>query len=372
MVFTVVVMLVLGSYVLFTQRVVSRLQEEAAREGEMYARVYRAINDTLGDPMSALFELAQHVRTAGIPTVLTDADGRVDAAENTPYDSSLTDPRLAAYIAALDAENEPIRVPNAGTVHFGNPRTIKELQIVPILQAAVLGLVLLAAVWAFRQRATADRERVWAGMARESAHQLGTPLMSLNGWIELLRDRSTDPMSAKALDHMEGDLERLARVAHRFERIGRPPKREELDLVAIVQRVADYFRARVPTLAQSVVIETDFGNEHISISGDAVLVEWAIESLVKNSLDALAGRGGRIRLTIERFPELVRLVVSDDGPGVARDLRRRVFEPGFSTKKSGWGLGLALTRRIVEEAHHGKIALMPSDVGAVFQITFPG
>lgn len=338
----------------------------------MYARVYRAINDTLGDPMSALFDLAQHIRTAGIPMVLTDAEGRVDAAENTPYDRALDDPGLASYIQNLDLENEPIRVPNAGTVHFGNPRTIKELQVVPLLQAAVLGLVLLAAVWAFRQRATADRERVWAGMARESAHQLGTPLMSLNGWIELLRDRSGDPMSVKALDHMEADLERLTRVAHRFERIGRPPKREELNLVHIVERVADYFRARAPTLAQSVVIETDAISEHVGISGDAVLVEWAVESLVKNSLDALAGRGGRIRLSIERFPELVRLTVSDDGPGVARDLRRRVFEPGFSTKKSGWGLGLALTRRIVEESHNGQIVLLPSETGAVFQITFPG
>jgi signal transduction histidine kinase len=364
------VALVLGSYVWYTQRVVSRLREESAREGRMYALIYRALNDTLGDPMSALFDLASHARESGVPMVLTDSAGRPTSSANTAYDGALDDPRLRELAIRLDAENPPVVLPGIATVHFGNTPLVQSLRVVPILQASVLALVLLVAVYAFRTRAHADRERVWAGMARESAHQLGTPLSSLSGWIDLLRESETDEPTKKALTHMEGDLDRLGRVAHRFERIGRPPQREPVDLSEVAERVAQYFRARVPSLAHSVTIESAM-SPGATILGDEVLLEWAVEALVKNAIDALAGVGGKVRIKVARNPEAVRLVVSDNGPGVPRELRRRVFDAGFSTKERGWGLGLSLTKRIVEESHGGTLALVPSDRGAKFQIIFP-
>jgi signal transduction histidine kinase len=373
--FAVGVALVLGSYVLYTQRVVSRLREEAAREGRMYGRVYSAISDTTSDPMSAVLDLATHVRESGVPMVLSDSSGNPTNSANTPFDGATDDSQLKDFAAELDRQNAPIRIGPNQTVHFGHTPLVRELRVVPLLQAAVLALVLVAGLYAFRTRATADRERVWAGMARESAHQLGTPLSSLSGWIELLRDRDADAMTTRALDHMEADLERLERVAHRFERIGRPPHREPVDLGAIAERVANYFRARVPSLAHSVTIETVIVDGGAPMQGDAVLLEWAVEALVKNAIDALAGRGGKVRIKVARNPEAVRLVVSDTGPGVPRDLRTRIFEPGFSTKERGWGLGLALTRRIVEETHRGTITLVSSERGgaggAKFQIIFP-
>lgn len=370
-VIAVVVALVLGSYVLYTQRVVSSLRREAEREGRIYARVYRAISDTTNDPTPALFDILQHIRESGVPVVITDVRGRPTASVNTPFDSEPDDTRLIEFAARLDFENEPIILPGLGTLHFGFTPLVKELRVVPLLQAAFLALILLAAVYAFRTRAHADRERVWAGMARESAHQLGTPLSSLGGWIELLREQEVDQLTGKALDHMEGDLMRLERVAHRFERIGRPPRRETVDLAQIAERVANYFRARVPSLAHSVVIDTRLEEGGAPMQGDAVLLEWALESLLKNAIDALAGRGGRVQVTVEKTPEAVRLAVADDGPGVPRELRRKVFDAGFSTKQHGWGLGLALTRRIVRESHNGTIALLPTDRGATFQIIFP-
>lgn len=370
-VIAVVVALVLGSYVLYTQRVVSSLRREAEREGRIYARVYRAISDTTSDPTPALFDILQHIRESGVPVVITDVRGRPTASVNTPFDSEPDDARLIEFAATLDFENEPIILPGAGVLHFGFTPLVKELRVVPLLQAAFLALILLAAVYAFRTRAHADRERVWAGMARESAHQLGTPLSSLTGWIELLREQEADDMTKRALDHMEGDLMRLERVAHRFERIGRPPRRETVDLAEIAERVANYFRARVPSLAHSVTIDTRLEEGGAPMQGDAVLLEWALESLLKNAIDALAGRGGRVQVTVEKTPEAVRLAVADDGPGVPRELRRKVFDAGFSTKQHGWGLGLALTRRIVREAHGGTIVLLPTDRGATFQIIFP-
>lgn len=369
-VFAVVVALLLGSYVWYTQRVVSRLQEEAAREGAMYGRIYRAIRDTSMDATSTLFELIEHVRLSGVPMVLTDTSGRPTNAANTPYDSLLDDPRLREYTAQLDRLNTPVATP-LQTVHFGHTPLVRELRVVPLLQAGLLALVLLAGVYAFRTRSHAERERVWAGMARESAHQLGTPLSSLSGWIELLRERENDALTTRALDHMEGDLERLERVAHRFERIGRPPRTDTVDLAEVAESIARYFRARVPSLAHSVAIEAVVPDGGAPIQGDQVLLEWALESLVKNAIDALAGRGGKVRIKVARNPESVRLVVTDTGPGVPREIRKRIFEPGFTTKQRGWGLGLALTKRIVEESHNGTLALIPSDKGAKFQIIFP-
>ncbi len=176
-----------------------------------------------------------------------------------------------------------------------------------------------------------------------------------------------------AIEHMEGDLERLQRVSHRFERIGRPPRKEKLDLGALVTRVGAYFQARVPTLAHRVTIVASGGTDPVVIEGDEVLLEWALEVLVKNGLDALAGRGGRMYLTTKRLdPERVRVRVADDGPGIPRELRARIFEPGFSTKESGWGIGLSLAARIVQENHGGRLVLAPSEKGATFDVILPG
>jgi signal transduction histidine kinase len=173
-----------------------------------------------------------------------------------------------------------------------------------------------------------------------------------------------------ALPHMRGDLERLERVAHRFERIGRPPRKEAVDVGALAERVANYFRARVPTLAHTVSIRFERHAEPLIVQGDPVLLEWAVESLIKNAVDALAGRGGTVQVEAAPAPESgVCVRVADNGPGVPSDLRRRIFSPGFTTKDGGWGIGLSLARRIVEQAHGGELNLVDtSGPGATFEI----
>jgi signal transduction histidine kinase len=277
------------------------------------------------------------------------------------------------YLKVLDKLNPPVVEPHIGAVHFGDSQLTTSLRFIPALLVSLLAIVLLIGVYSVRTRSRADREHVWAGMARESAHQLATPLSSLSGWIELLRERAGDEVSVSAIEHMEGDLERLQRVSHRFERIGRPPRKEKLDLGALVTRVGAYFQARVPTLAHRVTIVASGGTDPVVIEGDEVLLEWALEVLVKNGLDALAGRGGRMYLTTKRLdPERVRVRVADDGPGIPRELRARIFEPGFSTKESGWGIGLSLAARIVQENHGGRLVLAPSEKGATFDVILPG
>ena len=374
-------LLLLGSYIWYAQRVVDELRAESERTSRMFARVYGALGDTASAASTlALFDLSQEIRDLGVPVIVTDELGRpvsfanipdVGAGMVRPGDPRFT--RLTAMVRTLDTQNRPVDEPGIGQIHFGNTPLVRGLRIIPLLQVAMLGLLIVAGIMALGVRARAERERVWAGMARESAHQLATPLSSLSGWLELLRERTSDEVSSSALEHMDGDLERLQRVSHRFERIGRPPRKERVELGALVTRVGAYFQARVPTLAHRVTIVASGGSEPVSIDGDEVLLEWALEVLVKNGLDALAGRGGRMYLTTKRLdPERVRIRVADDGPGVPRELRARIFDPGFSTKESGWGIGLSLAKRIVEENHGGRLLLVPSEKGATFDIILPG
>ena len=373
------VVLLLGSYIVYTQRVVVELRREAERSGRMYAQVFEALADPASDPSNALFELSRQIADSKVPVLLTDADGNLAGAVNTPFDKLAAagvraDPRvpgnerLRRYIATLDRQNPPLVEAGVGTVHIGDTPLVLGLRFIPLVQAGTLALLLLAGLYAVRTRGRADREKVWAGMARESAHQLGTPLSSLSGWLELLSEREDDPLAAQAVQHMRGDLDRLERVAHRFERIGRPPRRDPVDVRQLVDTVGGYFRARVPTLAHAVDIAASGGDEPLMVHGDAVLLEWALEVLMKNSVDALAGRGGRIYITSARVPEGVRIRVADDGPGIPREIRAHVFEAGFSTKDRGWGVGLSLARRIVEENHGGQLLLVPAPRGATFDV----
>ncbi|GAC1517021.1 MAG: hypothetical protein NVS1B4_15640 [Gemmatimonadaceae bacterium] len=364
-------LVLLLSYVAYTQRIVTRLRAEAQRDGRMYARVYSALAAPEPESQSAaLLDLAGHIRDSGVPVVLTDTTGRVTAAVNLPFKAPLDDIRVAAYVTQLDGQNPPVAEPEVGTVHFGNTPLVEGLRVIPLLQVATAGVLVLAGAYVLVTRSRAERERIWAGMAREAAHQLGTPLSSLGGWVELLEEHGENATAASVAAHVRGDLERLERVASRFERIGRPPRLEDVDVAGLVERLAHYYRARVPTLAHTVHIVLDRPMGSLLVSADPVLIEWALEAFVKNAVDALGGRGGTVCIAVMSEAERgVRLRVSDDGPGIPRELRSRIFDAGFTTKSGGWGLGLALARRIIEENHRGRVQLVPTERGATFDVS---
>ena len=356
-------------WLVYTQRVVTDLRREAARSSQMYARVYQALSQQGDDGTAALLDLSRYINQAGVPVIVTNDKGVPTAYANLPFDAPIESPRVKEYVRVLDRANVPISQPGVGNVHYGDTPLVDGLRVVPIITVVTLGLFLLAGTYALVTRGRAERERVFAGMAREAAHQLGTPLTALAGWIELLAEREGDRTAQTAVDHMRGDLDRLERVAHRFERIGRPAQRDAVDVRDIVFHVAAYFRARVPTMAHKVSITATLPDEPLSVEGDAVLLEWALESLVRNAIDALAGRGGSVDLTVEPLPEGgARVIIADDGPGVPRELRNEIFKAGFTTKPRGWGIGLALARRIIMDNHGGRLTLLPTDRGAAFEI----
>lgn len=363
-------------YVAYTQHVVTQLRAAAAGQGRMYARIYQALQDTSlnADPTIALLDLSGQIKESGLPLVLTDKNGRVSATANLPEGIEPSDSvRFWRYLMELDRENPPIVQPAVGAVHYGDSAIVSGLRFIPLLQALGITLLVGFGVYALVERGRAEREKVWAGMAREAAHQLGTPLSALTGWIELLSETVTGTTATRAVDAMTQDVQRLERVSHRFERIGRPPRDERVDATALVQRLADYFAARAPTLARTVTIRSEHPGTPVLVRGDQVLLEWVLEVLIKNAMDALGGRNGEVVVSVTPTPEGGACIrVKDDGPGVPRKLRKRIFDAGFSTKDRGWGIGLSLARRIVEENHHGRLVLADTDRGAAFDVILHG
>ena len=353
--------------------VARHLRDDARDTSRLLGRVFAGLNDPRPDAATnALLELAAQVRSLGVPIAVTDTAGHVTATANAPAAAEADSAALRRWIAALDAVNAPIVQPGVGTIHFGPLPAARRFTVLAVLEGAVfLGLALLA-VWAYRSQVAAARDRLWVAMARESAHQLGTPLMSLTGWIAYLRENPGTPLSDLA-DHLEADAERLERVAKRFERIGRPARREPVGLGAVAERVVSYFRPRLPTLTSAVTLALDAAGPGPTALGDHVLIEWALEAVIKNAIDALSGRGGRIDVTVDALGTAARVSVRDDGPGLSAEVRARLFEPGMSTKVGGWGIGLALARRIVEQQHGGRVSYHPGadGAGSVFLLEFP-
>jgi signal transduction histidine kinase len=371
---------VLAWYLIYTQHLVRAVNEDAAALSRMWARVFQGLNDpTQGDETVVLFDMLTEIEQFGIPVVVIDPDGVPSAAVNLPFEADLNDPadlaRVLEYARRLDQRNPPISEPGVGEVHFGVPAVVDRLRWIPWIQAATLVVIVLTAVWIFRSTLRAEQERVWSTMARESAHQLSTPLSSLAGWVEILRmppsRRAEVAPDEQIAREIEVDVERLSKVAQRFELIGRRPKMRTVDVAQVLRRLEEYFRTRLPRMDMSIRIDVRAPEDLPPVAGNPVLLEWAFENIIKNSIDVLAGRGGSIEVVAERIGGAVRISFRDDGPGVPHELRKKVFEPGVSGKPGGWGVGLSLARRIVEETHGGSIHLGRPRVGAEFVVELP-
>ncbi len=357
--------------VVFAAVVARHLTADARDASQSYARVFRGLtNPHEGGATEALLQQAEEIRRRGIPIVITNAAGVATDTANLPRALKLDSPEMRAFVAALDAENPPVVERSVGTVHYGAPPVRDYLRLILALVVLALLAVLSVGLIAKRAEVRSSQDRVFVAMARESAHQLGTPLSSLAGWIEQLRARP-DPGAVEIADHLDADYRRLDRVSRRFERIGQPPRQERVDVGALAVAAAAYFRPRLPKLANPVTIDVKVESRAPIVEGDALLLEWALEALLKNAVDALSGTSGAIALSVTDEPEWVVLTVADDGPGVPGALIADLFEPGVTTKSSGWGLGLALTRRIIEVGHGGRVHLEPQGKGARFVIRLP-
>jgi signal transduction histidine kinase len=349
--------------------VARHFRRDAVATSRIYSRVYEGLlSGRAGAEVEALFNLSEMVTRSGIPLIVTDGMGNVTAAENLPFEATLDDPRVIALARELDRRNPPVRE-GVNVIHYGPVPAVGQLKILVILQALAIASMVAVGVFAYRNAMMSQRDRLWVAMAREAAHQMGTPLTSLQGWIEQIRSRPVPPEGLA--DYLSADAERLDRVAKRFERIGNPAHRDVIALGALPDRVAGYFPPRHPKHANAIELRVDAAGPGPDVEGDPILLEWALESLVKNAIDALKGRAGTIILKVDSLERKAVLRVIDDGPGVPKEIRGHIFQPGTSTKEVGWVIGLALARRVVEDNHDGTLALEPTEVGATFALTLP-
>jgi signal transduction histidine kinase len=376
---------VLVSYLVYTSQIAEELRHDAAVFSRIYFQTVQAAASPEGFTPEGEFALLRQLYALGIPVVQTDLEGEPTLMVNLPFEADLEDPadraRVRVYVERLDEENPPHIDGEAGfVVHYGEPAFLRRLRWIPWLQATLLLAVVGIGAWILRTTNLAERERIWSGMARESAHQMGTPLSSLVGWLELLDANDLGASGSidvgdSAVDiheEMRHDLLRLEKVSRRFEAIGRTPELRPVDVTELLRNLARYFEARLPTLGGRIRLKTDLPKVSPAVQGDETLLEWAFENLVKNALDSLAGREGTI--TISHGGTLGgRAVyrVEDDGDGVPEHLRASLFDVGVTTKRGGWGVGLSLARRIIVEVHGGTLRLEESDEGAVFSLELP-
>jgi signal transduction histidine kinase len=374
--------LLLGSYLYYTQLIYQRAQLNSKLLSQIFSEVQEGLvaQDATSET-EALFNLQRMVAESGVPLVTMGRGDTVIFHTNLPFEVDELTPegqeRIRAYVRRLDETGGPIGDTTDQHIHYGDAPFVRNLRLVPWLQAGGLLLTVLIGFLLFRYQRRAEGEKAWTAMARELAHQLGTPLSSLAGWLEVLRlpdsERPGNLRDQEIASSIGEDLERLERISHRFELIGTEPDLEDLSVRQVVRDLEHYLAARIPRLAkQGVDLIVDIPEGLPNVQANEVLLIWALENVVKNALDALAGRGGKITIYARQVTGgWVSLRIRDTGPGVDPEVRDKLFDPGVTTKSGGWGVGLALSRRIVEGVHKGRIELLESVDGTTFQIRLP-
>ena len=308
------------------------------------------------------------VNSASVPVILTDSTGtevisfgNIDSTIIADIDSRMT------LIAEMANQNDPIEIRIGGKVkqyvYYKDSNLLIQLKYYPLFQFGIIALFLLLAYYIFSTSRRAEQNQVWVGMSKETAHQLGTPISSLLAWQEILKGKLKGD---KMLDEMEKDLARLEKITERFSKIGSEPVLIESDLVEVIDNVVGYLKKR---LSNNVKFKVESGAAKIPVKLNTPLFEWVLENIIKNGADSMVGKG---TITIHAFNEEKRVVIdiTDTGKGIRKSNWKSVFNPGYTTKKRGWGLGLSLVKRIVENYHKGKVYVKSSELnqGCTFRI----
>jgi two-component system, sporulation sensor kinase D len=294
-----------------------------------------------------------------IPIILTENDSIMDTVN---IDETIITNQQSAkdFLQALKNENEPIVIEYAPNkkqkLFYGNSALLNKLKYYPVALLLIIVLFTALIYNFYKSTKIATQNKLWAGMAKETAHQIGTPLSSLIGWVELLK---ADNIEESITTEIEKDIERLQTITDRFSKIGSEPKLENRDIVAETLQSYDYLQSR---FSKQIAFSYKSPEIPLMVLFNPTLHSWTIENLVKNAIDAMKGRG-KLALEIIEEGEQIKINVSDSGNGILKKQFKTIFEPGFTTKKRGWGLGLSLTKRIVEEYHKGTIKVLKSEIG---------
>lgn len=369
--YVLAVLIVLGTG-LYTRYVARKIEREERQRVEEWVHANQAMQSS-SDPTALSLANMVIINNEDMPLIAADQNGNVVDHRNLDSAAIVSDSNyLRKKLQQLAEENPPIDWLIGDSpklvykVYYGNTRLLKEVQYYPFIQLVILSvfIALLIALITTRNRST--QNQVWAGLAKETAHQLGTPITSLRGWVEMLKEK--EPANEVVLE-LEKDVDRLILVSDRFGKIGSQPQLEPMNLSPLVIEMVDYMKRRAPGKVQFAVRVPE---QEVTANISATLINWVLENLLKNALDAMEGTGA-ITVVLEKHGKSLQLDVTDTGKGISYSDWQRVFQPGFTTKKRGWGLGLTLSKRIVEQYHNGQLFVHHSEPGkgTTFRMVLP-
>jgi signal transduction histidine kinase len=366
----------------YTHDLVDALSRKEKDVADLYAKSFEYIANGKAGDGDYNFLFTEIINTVDFPVIMTDQHNEpeipyLDNIKNISLNTALPLEEQHRYlrnlIAEMDRSHPPIKVAYQDTVilsylHYDESALIVQLRWLPYIELAVAALFIFIGYISFSYIKRSEQSNIWVGMARETAHQLGTPISSMLGWVELLKEESSgDKKAMDTLLDMENDLHRLQKIADRFSKIGSKPDLHEENVTDVIKTVTEYFQRRIPQTGKKVHLVVESTNPvHAHMNRE--LFEWVIENLTKNALDAIEDGNGTIAFSISEHRNQVFIDISDTGKGIIPKNRTNVFRPGFSTKKRGWGLGLSLSKRIIETYHSGRLVLKESNPG--FKTTF--
>jgi signal transduction histidine kinase len=380
----IIAFIIIAGTLWYTHDLVQALSHKEKEVADLYAKSLEYIANGKAGEGDYNFLFSEIINTIDFPVIMTDRNQEPNLpykinVKNIQIDSTLPVESqrtiLVEMMESMDQAHPPIKVAYQDTIilsyiHYGESSLIIQLRRLPFIELAVGALFILIGYISFSYVKRSEQSNIWVGMARETAHQLGTPISSMLGWVELLKEQAVEG-SKETLADMESDLRRLQKIADRFSKIGSKPDLHQEDLTEIIRKVMEYFQRRIPQTGKKVHLVLE-AQEQILVPVNRELFEWVIENLTKNALDAIETGEGTISYALHHDGLYAVLDVADTGKGIDLKHRADVFRPGFSTKKRGWGLGLSLSRRIIESYHHGKLILKESRSAAGAKTTPEG
>lgn len=360
--FVIVTLILWNTYTFF-----QKFKTEERVKMEILAEAQKEIGSISDLNASVTLPLKVIENNNSIPMILVDAKGDILNTQNLDSIKSLNPGYIDKQLAIMKNQNEPITISYDGKnkqfIYYKDSDLLNKLTYYPIALILILILFLTVIYLFYSSNKAAETNRLWTGMAKETAHQIGTPLSSLLGWISILKMEKVDETY---IDEIDKDVYRLNTIANRFSKIGSVPELKSENIISVTNQAFDYLESR-SSKQISFSFKTD--KKEIKAKLNKELFGWVIENLIKNAIDAMQGKG-KLQLEISQTQKKVKIIVSDTGKGMPKKLFKQIFKPGFTTKKRGWGLGLSLSKRIVEDYHKGKIFVKKSELGkgTTFQI----
>ena len=351
----------------YSNSIVSRLKNDNREIVKLYSEIIaKTVNEDSDTNLSFVFD--EIIKKVQFPIIYSDPESKPIYARN--LSERLTSEELQKFLASMDQQNDPIPIVYMdrdsnesiilGYLHYGDSDLIRKLQWLPYLEIGVVALFIFIGFIAFNSIRNSEKRNIWVGMARETAHQLGTPVSALMGWVDRLRTHPEE--STNVVKEMESDLKRLEQIGSRFSKMGSDSELKSISLKELVDRQSAYLKKRLPLLKKEIAL-TVSGIDNISIDGNEILLGWAIENVIRNGIDSIQSEKGKVDISISSDDVSGIIQIQDSGAGILKGDWKNIFRPGFSTKERGWGLGLSLVNRIINEIHDGEIKVLHSKIG---------